>query len=116
MCSEIDYLGKYKQASKHNSHTSLSLQNVAPNETSRTPVTKVGRDNEKVGRVCQVFAQQFPIFVLLVFTQSAHKDGDDTKVVFTTAKSDQLVLPCRKNSKQCGVVGQYCCHLPRTNR
>lgn len=96
MCSGIDYLDKDKQASKHCSHTSLSLQNVAPNEMSGTPVTKVGRDDEKVGRVCQVFAEQFPIFVLLVFTQSAHEDGDDTKVVFTAAKSDQLVLPRRK--------------------
>lgn len=91
MCSGIDYLDKNKQASKGSRHTSLSLENAAPNETSRTPVTKVGGDDKKVGRVCQVFAEQFPIFVLLVFTQSTHEDGDDTKVVFTAAKSDQLV-------------------------
>lgn len=96
MCSGIDYLDKSKQASKHSSHTSLSLENGAPNQTSRTPVTKVRRDDEKVGRVRQVFAEQFPIFMLLVFTQSAHEDGDDTKVVFTAAKPDQLVLPCCK--------------------
>lgn len=84
-------LTKTSRQSKHSSHTSLSLQNVAPNETSPTPVTKVGRDDEEVGRVCQVFAEQFPIFVLLVFAQSAHEDGDDTKVVFTAAKSDQFV-------------------------
>lgn len=96
MCSGIDYLDKNKPTSKHSSHTSLPLQNVAPNAMSHTPVAKVGRDDKKVGRVCQVFAQQFPIFVLLVFTQSAHEDGDDTKVVFTAAKSDQLVPSCRK--------------------
>lgn len=86
---------KNPHTSKHSSHSSLSPQNVAPNETSRTPVTKVGRDDEKVGRVGQVFAEQLPILVLLVFTQSAHQDGDDTEVVFTAATSDHLVLPCR---------------------
>lgn len=96
MCSGIDYLDKSKQASEHSSRTSLSLRNGAPKETPRTPVTKVGRDDEKVGRVRQVFAEQLPIFMLLVFAQSAHEDGDDTKVVFTAAKPDRLVLPCRR--------------------
>lgn len=62
-------------------------------------MAEVGRDNEKVGRVRQVFAEQFPIFVLLVFAQSAHEDGDDAEVVLTAAKTDELASTRREGPK-----------------
>lgn len=53
-----------------------------------TPVAEVRRDNEKVGRVCQVLAEQPPIFLLLRLTQGAHKHRDDAKLIFVAATSD----------------------------
>lgn len=71
-------------------------------------MTKVGGDDEQVGRVGQVLAEQLPVFVLLVFTQSAHQDGHDAEVVFTAAKSDRLVLPRRNTvAVRCGKVWKF---------
>lgn len=56
-----------------------------------TPVAEVGWDNEKVGRVCQVFAEQLPIFLFLGLTQGAHKHRNDAKLVFVAATSDYWI-------------------------
>lgn len=75
-------------------------------------MAEVRGDNEEVGRVCQVLAEQFPIFVLLIFTQSSHEDGDDTKVVFTAAESHQFPLACCHvlNNALNAVKAHHYCH------
>lgn len=57
----------------------------------RTPVAKVRWDNEKVGRVCQVLAEQLPIFKFLILTQGTHKHRDDAKLVFVAAERDYRI-------------------------
>ena len=56
-------------------------------------MAKVGGDNEKVGRVCQVLAEQLPIFKFLILTQGTYKHGDDAKFVFVAAKKHTMELP-----------------------
>lgn len=51
-------------------------------------MAKVGGDNEKVGRVCQVLAEQLPIFKFFILAQGTYKHGDDAKFVFVAAKTD----------------------------
>lgn len=53
-----------------------------------TPVAEVRRDYEKVRRICQVFAEQPPIFLLLRLTQSTHKHRNNAELIFVAAKSD----------------------------
>lgn len=52
-----------------------------------TPVAEVRGDNEKVGGVCQVLAEQFPIFQFPGLAQGSHKHGDDAKLVFVAENS-----------------------------
>lgn len=47
-----------------------------------TPVAEVRRDDEEVGRVCQVFAEQLPVLLFFRLTQRAHKHRDDAELVF----------------------------------
>lgn len=56
-----------------------------------TPVAEVRWDNEEVGRVCQILAEQLPIFLFLRFTQRTHKDRDDAKLVFVAAIWDYWI-------------------------
>lgn len=56
-----------------------------------TPVAEVRRDNEKVGRVGQVLAEQLPIFLLLRLTQGTHEHRDDAKLVFVAGTSNDSI-------------------------
>lgn len=51
-----------------------------------TPVAKVRRDDEEVGWVCQILAEQFSILLFLTLTQGSHEHGDDAKLVFVAAQ------------------------------
>lgn len=56
-----------------------------------TPVAEVRGDNEEVGRVCQILAEQLPVLLFLRFTQRTHKHRDDAKLVFVAATSDYSI-------------------------
>lgn len=52
-----------------------------------TPMAEVRWDDEKVRRVCQVFAKQLPILLFLWLTQRTHQHRHDAKLVFVAATS-----------------------------
>lgn len=56
-----------------------------------TPMAEVRWDDEKVRRVCQVFAEQFPIFLFFWLTKRTHQHRHDAKLVFVAATSDYWV-------------------------
>lgn len=61
-----------------------------------TPVAEVGWDNEKVGRVCEVLAEQLPVLLFLGLAQSAYKHGHDAELIFVAEKNWNLSVKSLK--------------------
>lgn len=51
-------------------------------EQTQTPVAEVRGDDKEIGRVGQVFAKKFPIFLFFRLAQSSHQHRHDAEFIF----------------------------------